>query len=64
MSHVIAVLGLGVMGSAIAATLIDDGAEVVVWNRKAEKAQRLRELGAGLPSAPQPPLIRRTSSSS
>ena len=44
MSHVIAVLGLGVMGSAIAATLIDDGAEVVVWNRKAEKAQRLREL--------------------
>ena len=45
MSHVIAVLGLGVMGSAIAATLIDDGAEVVVWNRKAEKAQRLRELG-------------------
>ncbi|MBN3730280.1 NAD(P)-dependent oxidoreductase [Burkholderia sp. Tr-20390] len=46
MSNVIAVLGLGVMGSAIAATLIDDGAEVVVWNRKAEKAQPLRELGA------------------
>ncbi|MFT9639605.1 NAD(P)-binding domain-containing protein, partial [Alcaligenes phenolicus] len=44
MSNVIAVLGLGVMGSAIAATLLDHGAEVVVWNRKAEKAQRMREL--------------------
>ncbi|OXJ25490.1 hydroxyacid dehydrogenase [Burkholderia sp. HI2714] len=46
MSNVIAVLGLGVMGSAIAASLVGDGAEVVVWNRKTEKAQRLRELGA------------------
>ncbi|CAB3764056.1 hypothetical protein LMG29660_04906 [Burkholderia puraquae] len=46
MSKLIAVLGLGVMGAAIATTLIEDGEQVVVWNRKAEKAQRMRELGA------------------
>ncbi|WP_244106654.1 NAD(P)-dependent oxidoreductase [Burkholderia anthina] len=46
MSNLIAVLGLGAMGSAIAATLIEDGEQVVVWNRNAGKAQRFRELGA------------------
>ncbi|WP_246637477.1 NAD(P)-dependent oxidoreductase [Burkholderia catarinensis] len=46
MKKVIAVLGLGAMGSAISACLIEDGAEVVVWNRKAEKAKRMQELGA------------------
>ena len=46
MSNLIAVLGLGAMGSAIATSLIEGGAQVVVWNRKAEKAQHVRELGA------------------
>ncbi|VWC98409.1 beta-hydroxyacid dehydrogenase [Burkholderia lata] len=46
MSNLIAVLGLGAMGSAIATSLIADGEKVVVWNRKAEKAQRMHELGA------------------
>ncbi|MBN3838470.1 NAD(P)-dependent oxidoreductase [Burkholderia sp. Ac-20349] len=46
MSKLIAVLGLGAMGSAIATSLIEDGEQVVVWNRKAEKARRIRELGA------------------
>lgn len=46
MKKAIAVLGLGAMGSAIAACLIEDGSEVVVWNRKPEKAQRMQELGA------------------
>lgn len=46
MKKTIAVLGLGAMGSAIAACLIEDGVEVVVWNRKPEKAQRMQELGA------------------
>lgn len=46
MSNLIAVLGLGAMGSAIAATLIEDGEQVVVWNRNAGKAQRFRDLGA------------------
>ncbi|MBN3822810.1 NAD(P)-dependent oxidoreductase [Burkholderia sp. Ac-20384] len=46
MSNLIAVLGLGAMGSAIATSLIAEGEKVVVWNRKAEKAQRMHELGA------------------
>ncbi|WP_245620996.1 NAD(P)-dependent oxidoreductase [Paraburkholderia ferrariae] len=46
MKKVIAVLGLGAMGAAIAACLIEYGEEVVAWNRKPEKAQRVQELGA------------------
>jgi 3-hydroxyisobutyrate dehydrogenase-like beta-hydroxyacid dehydrogenase len=46
MKKVIAVLGLGAMGSAISKCLIEDGAEIVVWNRAAEKAQRMQALGA------------------
>ncbi|WP_236858282.1 NAD(P)-dependent oxidoreductase [Burkholderia metallica] len=46
MSDLIAVLGLGAMGAAIAASLAGAGEEVVVWNRNAEKAQRMRALGA------------------
>ena len=46
MSNLIAVLGLGAMGSAIAVSLIGQGEDVVVWNRKSGKAQRMAELGA------------------
>src|SRR5690348_13218291 len=34
------------MGSRIAARLVAAGHEVIVWNRSAEKAERLAELGA------------------
>ena len=41
----VAVAGLGAMGSRIAARLVAVGHEVIVWNRSADKAERLAELG-------------------
>jgi len=43
---VVAVVGLGAMGSRIARRLVEAGHEVVVWNRTAEKAAPLVEAGA------------------
>jgi 3-hydroxyisobutyrate dehydrogenase-like beta-hydroxyacid dehydrogenase len=40
------VLGLGEMGSALAAALIDAGHPTIVWNRSPAKAQPLTERGA------------------
>lgn len=48
----VAVVGLGVMGSRIAAQLLSAGHEVVVWNRSPEKAGPLVELGAGQAASP------------
>ncbi|MFL5796883.1 MAG: HAD-IIA family hydrolase [Actinomycetota bacterium] len=42
----VAVVGLGAMGSRIAARLVDVGHEVLVWNRTAERAAPLVETGA------------------
>ena len=39
-------VGLGGMGSAMAANLLKAGHEVAVWSRRPEPAERLRELGA------------------
>jgi 3-hydroxyisobutyrate dehydrogenase/2-hydroxy-3-oxopropionate reductase len=49
---IIAVVGLGAMGSRIAGRLLDAGYEVVVWNRTAEKAAPLVERGATLAESP------------
>ncbi|NRQ39043.1 NAD(P)-dependent oxidoreductase [Nonomuraea sp. NN258] len=46
MSENIAVLGLGLMGSALARTLLDAGHPVTVWNRSAAKADALAAHGA------------------
>jgi 3-hydroxyisobutyrate dehydrogenase/2-hydroxy-3-oxopropionate reductase len=46
----VAVAGLGVMGSRIAARLAAAGHKVTVWNRSAGKAEPLAELGA-IPAA-------------
>lgn len=46
----VSVIGLGDMGAAIAAALIDSGRTVTVWNRTAAKANPLIERGA-LPAA-------------
>ena len=46
MSKPVSVIGLGLMGSALAKCLIDNGYDVTVWNRTASKAEPLRELGA------------------
>jgi 3-hydroxyisobutyrate dehydrogenase-like beta-hydroxyacid dehydrogenase len=50
-SPAVTVLGLGRMGSGIARTLLDAGHEVTVWNRTAEKADRLAERGARVASS-------------
>ena len=48
----VAVLGLGAMGSRIAAQLLSAGHEVAVWNRTADKAEPLVELGANVTASP------------
>ncbi len=45
-------IGLGQMGSAIAANLIRSGHEMTVWNRSPEKAQPLLAKGARLADTP------------
>jgi 3-hydroxyisobutyrate dehydrogenase-like beta-hydroxyacid dehydrogenase len=44
----ISVIGLGAMGSALAATLLANGYTVTVWNRSAAKAEPLLAAGASL----------------
>jgi 3-hydroxyisobutyrate dehydrogenase-like beta-hydroxyacid dehydrogenase len=46
-------LGLGKMGSGIAANLVRAGHEVTVWNRSAQKAQQLVAQGAVLANTPK-----------
>ena len=48
----IAVVGLGAMGSRIAARLLDNGYDVSVWNRTVQKAEPLVERGASLAESP------------
>src|SRR5262249_6072663 len=48
----IGVAGLGKMGAAIAARLIEVGHEVTVWNRSAEKAGPLVKEGATAAATP------------
>lgn len=42
----ISVVGLGIMGSALARTLLQNGYSVTVWNRSPEKAESLATEGA------------------
>ncbi|MEV6878205.1 NAD(P)-binding domain-containing protein [Amycolatopsis sp. NPDC051128] len=49
----VTVLGLGTMGSALAAALLDRGHPTTVWNRSAEKAAPLVERGARLAATPE-----------
>jgi len=48
----VGVAGLGRMGAAIAARLLQQGRQVTVWNRTAAKAQPLVALGAVLADSP------------
>ena len=48
----IAFLGLGQMGSRMAANLVAAGHEVSVWNRSPVKAERVAEKGATVASSP------------
>jgi 3-hydroxyisobutyrate dehydrogenase len=48
----VGVAGLGAMGAAIAARLIEVGHQVTVWNRTPEKAKPLAEAGAKVVGSP------------
>ena len=48
----IGVAGLGAMGSAMAARLIEVGHQVCVWNRSPDKAKPLGEAGATVAASP------------
>ena len=50
--HTIAFLGLGVMGSGMAARLIGAGFHVNAWNRTAARAEPLQRQGATLAASP------------
>ncbi|MEU0542120.1 NAD(P)-binding domain-containing protein [Nocardia sp. NPDC005978] len=52
-STTVAVLGLGEMGSALAAALVDAGYPVTVWNRTPDKADALVARGALRAVAPE-----------
>lgn len=48
----VAVLGLGTMGSGLAARLLDQGVQVRVWNRTAQRTAPLTEAGAVAAASP------------
>jgi 3-hydroxyisobutyrate dehydrogenase-like beta-hydroxyacid dehydrogenase len=48
----VAVIGLGAMGSRIAARLLEAGHETIVWNRSAAKAEQLASRGATVAGTP------------
>jgi 3-hydroxyisobutyrate dehydrogenase-like beta-hydroxyacid dehydrogenase len=48
----VSVIGLGKMGTALAATLLASGRSVTIWNRSAAKAAALLEAGATLAPSP------------
>ena len=48
----VGVAGLGKMGAAIAARLMECGHDVIVWNRSADKAKPLADAGATVASSP------------
>ncbi len=48
----VGVAGLGKMGAAIAARLMECGHDVIVWNRSADKTKPLADAGATLATSP------------
>jgi 3-hydroxyisobutyrate dehydrogenase-like beta-hydroxyacid dehydrogenase len=48
----VGVIGLGQMGSRIAAKLLEAGHEVHVWDRKRERARELEAKGAHVAETP------------
>ncbi|MDH3793907.1 MAG: NAD(P)-dependent oxidoreductase [Nitrosopumilus sp.] len=49
----IGIIGLGMLGNAVALHLIDSGFEVTVYNRTKEKALQLKEKGAKILASPK-----------
>lgn len=48
----VGVIGLGLMGAPMAANFMKAGFPVTVWNRTAEKSQKLAKLGAAVAQSP------------
>lgn len=48
----VGVIGLGLMGAPMAANFIKAGFPVTVWNRTAEKSQKLAKIGATVAASP------------
>lgn len=46
-------LGMGIMGSAMAANLVRAGNDVIVWNRTPERCKPLIEMGASMGASPR-----------
>ena len=53
MKHKIGFMGLGIMGTSMAANLLKAGYPVMIYNRSPEKAAPLVKQGAGLASHPK-----------
>lgn len=49
----VAFLGVGLMGSRMAARLLDAGLKVTAWNRRPERAEPLRGKGAAVAGSPR-----------
>ncbi len=54
----VAFLGLGIMGSRMAARLLDAGFAVTVWNRTAARTQALRTKGATVAESPADAVVQ------
>lgn len=48
MSHEVGVVGLGLMGSALADVLLAGNIDLAVWNRSADKCKRFAQQGVGV----------------
>lgn len=49
----VGMIGLGIMGTGMAQNLLKGGAELVVYNRTASKAEPLKEAGAAVAASPR-----------
>ena len=49
----IGIVGLGMLGNAVALHLLDSGFDVTVYNRTKEKANQVKEKGATIVSSPK-----------
>ena len=59
MSGIVAVLGLGAMGSRLAKNWLASGFSVTVWNRTEEVSNSLKTLGARVAASPAAPKTAR-----
>ena len=54
----VGIVGLGMLGNAVALHLLDSGFEVTVYNRTKEKTAKVREKGASVVSSPKEVAVR------